>query len=247
MKRILFSIGLSVLAFTSNAQMTATEVIDNYFENIGGREAWSKLEGQKMTAEINMGMVLPIDMYIMKDGRSKISFTMQGQTMVQDAFDGETVWSTNFQSMTNEKADAEDTENRKRSIGEYPDPFLNLDKNGFSAEYIGEETVEGVECYKIKLTKKPVLADGVEVENIEFYYFDKENFVPVLSESEVHSGPAKGQIAQSVYSDYQEVDGLYFPFSITYRTKGGDGQTIELKSVELNPEVSEDLFLYTGE
>lgn len=247
MKRILFSIGLSLLAFTSNAQMTATEIIDNYFANIGGREAWSALKGHKITAEINMGMVLPIDMYMMKDGRSRISFKLQGQEMVQEAFDGESVWSTNFASMTNEKADTEESENRKRSIGEYPDPFLNVKEGGFTAEYIGEETVEGVKCYKVKLIKTPILVDGVETENSDFYYFDQENFVPIMTESVVHSGPAKGKTALSVYSDYQEVDGLYFPFSITYKTKSEEGQTIEIKSIELNPVVTDELFDFPGE
>ena len=91
------------------------------------------------------------------------------------------------------------------------------------------------------------MVDGVEVENSEFYYFDQENFVPIMTENIIHSGSAKGETALSVYSDYQEVDGLYFPFSITYKTKGGEGQTIELKTVELNPEVTDDLFDFPGE
>ena len=37
-----------------------------------------------------------------------------------------------------------------------------------------EETKEGVECYKLKMTKKTQLVDGEEIENVVYYYIDKD-------------------------------------------------------------------------
>ncbi|GAB4257661.1 MAG: hypothetical protein Kow0079_14870 [Vicingaceae bacterium] len=227
-----------------NAQ-TVDEILNNYFENTGGLEKWKALKGTKSTAKVDaQGMTIPLEIYNMSDGKSLVKFELQGKEMVQGAFDGETSWGVNFMTMKPEKSDDETTENVKRSAGDYPSPFIDYKEKGYKVELMGEETVEGVECYKIKLTKKPMLVEGQEVDNIEYYYFDKENFVPILSESEIPSGPMKGQIAQTVYSDYQEVEGLYFPFSITSKMKDGQGQTVQIESVELNPEVDESMFKF---
>jgi len=46
-------------------------------------------------------------------------------------------------------------------------------------------------------------------------------------------------------SDYQEVEGLYFPFSITEKAKGQpQGQAINIIKVELNPTLDPAAFAY---
>ncbi len=248
MRKILFAASVAFLGLTSQAQeITADEIIDSYFENTGGEELWSDLKGQKMMAEVEaQGMTIPLEIYMMADGKTVTKFEVMGMAMSQDAFDGEVAWSTNFMTMQPELADAEQSENMKRSVGEYPSPLLNYEEKGFSVELQGEEIVEGVECYKIALTKKPQLVNGEEVENVEFYYFDKESSVLIQSEQEIKSGQAAGQTAISLYSDYQEVDGLYFPFSITFKTEESEGQTIEFSEIILNPEVDETIFEFPG-
>ena len=183
-------------------------------------------------------------MYNGKDGLSFVKMTLQGNEIIQIAFDGETAWGMNMMSMLAEKKDSETTENLKRAIKEFPDPFLNYKEKGFSVELLENETIEGSECFKIKLTKMPTLVDGEEIENILYYYFDTENFVPILVETEIKSGPAKGNIAQTFFSDYQEVDGLYFSFSFTQGLKGQPGQTITIKSVEINPEIDKSSLIF---
>ncbi|MCR9174078.1 MAG: outer membrane lipoprotein-sorting protein [bacterium] len=246
MKKVLFATLLLFATGSSFAQTDTLEMIlDTYFENIGGREALSAVEGYKMTAEMDFqGMTIPIDQYTMKDGRSMTSVSVMGMDMKQDVFDGETLWGTSQMTMQPEKADAETTENKKRSIGDFPDPFLNMEENGFSAEYVGIETADGTECFKVKLTMKPQLVDGEEKDNIMYYYFDTENFVPLVAKQEVMEGPAAGQMMLTTYSDYQEVDGIYFPFSLKFSGESGEGQTLVIKEIELNPELEEGFFAF---
>jgi outer membrane lipoprotein-sorting protein len=248
MKKIFLSaaiMGASLFSFGQD--VTVDEILDNYFENTGGREAWNELEGHKMSAEVDQqGMVIPIDVYEMKDDRTITKINFQGMEIAQGAFDGDVLWSTNFMSMKAEKADAEATENMKRNLGNYPNPFLNYKDLGYSVELMGNEDVDGVDCFKIKLTMNPTLVEGEETENVQFYYFDTENFVPIRMDSEITSGQMKGQMAITELSDYQEVDGLYFPFSLTMRSEDGPGQTIEFDTIELNPEVTDDLFKFPG-
>jgi hypothetical protein len=112
-------------------------------------------------------------------------------------------------------------------------------------ELIGTETVDGTETFKIKLTKEPILVDGKEEQDIAFYYFETENFVPIVIEKEIKSGPRAGTIGQTKLSDYQEVDGLYFAFSITEGVKGQpEGQEITITDIFINPEIDDSIFAF---
>ena len=235
------------MLFTASVAVNAQSVDDilaKYFENTGGMDKWKNLTGIKMSAKVNqMGMDIPLTIYQMKDGRTATVITFQGKEMKQGVYDGTNLWSTNFMTMKAEKSDAESTENFKTTLGDFPDPFLDYKSKGYKAELIGKETVEGTECFKIKLTRKPLMVDGKQEENASFYFFDANDYVPILTETEAKSGPGKGMISQSKMSDYQEVNGLLFPFSMTMTMKGaGQSQTILTTAVELNPKVDAALF-----
>ena len=103
---------------------------------------------------------------------------------------------------------------------------LNYKEKGYAAELMGTETLEGSEVFKLKLTKKPNIVDGKEVPNVTIYYFDSENFVPIMTHQEMTQGPAKGTIMEGKMSDYQEVDGLFMPFSMSQGIKDQPGQAV---------------------
>ena len=232
---------VSILTISLNAQ-SVDEIVGNYLENTGGAENWENVKGVRMNASINqMGMEIPIEMVQLKD-KMYTKISIQGQEIKQAVFDGETLWSTNFMSMKAEKSDQEDVDNVKNELAEFPDPFLNYKDKGFTVELMGTETVEGSDVFKIKLTKKPMVVDGEEVPNVSIYYFDSENFVPIMVHEEVMSGPGKGMIMESKMSDYQEVEGLYFPFSMTQGVKDQPGQPITIESIELNPSIDDSEF-----
>jgi hypothetical protein len=238
---VLFSaVPMTAQSETSSSSFTADQIIDNYFENTGGMEAWGNLKGMVMIGSANaQGMEIPVEMYQMKNGEQLLKINIQGQDMTQMAFDGNVMWTTNFQTMSPEKSDAESTENMKKQSKDFPSPFFNYKEKGFTVELIGNETKEGTETFKIKLTQKPVMANGIEVPNVSFYYFDADNFVPIVVETEMREGPMKGQMGVSTFSDYQEVEGLYFPFAISM---GGQGITI--KEILVNPEVDMAMFAF---
>ena len=206
---------LDILLTVGIKAQTVDEIVDTYFENTGGKENWENLKTLKFTGNLDFGsMQLPVTMIQTKEGFIMMSADVQGQQFYQTVYDGETLWSTNQQTFEAEKMDSEATANYKLSIQDFPDPFLNYKSKGYTAELIGTETVEGTETFKIKLEKKPKLVNGVETPNVEYYYFEKENMVPILVEKQVVIVPNGTILGQSKLSDYQEVDGLFFPLSI---------------------------------
>jgi hypothetical protein len=244
--KLVLSLIALTFAFAIKAQ-TVDEIITKYFENTGGLDKWKAVQGIKLTMTGKMqAMEIPMEMIRLKDGKSYTHMSFQGMMFKQNVFDGTTLWGTNQQTMKAEKSDSESTQNYKVNDAlDFPDPFLDYKKKGYKIDLIGKETVEGTETFKVKLTKKPTKVDGKEVENVEFYYFDTENYVPLLMESEVKSGPAKGMVMQVKTSDYQEVNGLLFPFSMTQGAKGQPGGfSMNISKVELNPKTDPALFAF---
>ncbi|MEL7193080.1 MAG: outer membrane lipoprotein-sorting protein [Bacteroidota bacterium] len=235
-----------LVPFTTKAQdVTVDEILEGYFENTGGKEAWMELEGVKTIAKVNQGGVeIPLEIVRLKDGRQYTKFSFQGTDFYQGVYDGQTLWSINFQSMQAEKSDQETTDNFKLESNDFPDPFLNYAEKGYTVELVGTETFDGAETYKVKLTKEPQTIDGKEVEDVSYYYFDAESFVPLAQEVTINQGPQAGQIALVKMSDYDEVDGLYFPFSMSRGVKDGPSQPIIIESIELNPEIEEGVFAF---
>lgn len=244
-------LAMVVLFIASNASaqdITVDEIINNYIENTGGLENWKALKGIKMTAKLNQGgMEIPLEIVQTADGRTYTKFSLQGTEIYQGVFDGETLWSINFQSMKAEKSDAETTENFKLNLNDFPDPFIDYKAKGYTAELLGTETIDGAETYKVKLVKEPIMVNGEEKEDISYFYFDKEAFIPIAQDSEVKQGPQAGVIQRITQSDFDEVEGLYFPFSMTQGVKDGPSQPISIDKIEVNPEVDDSVFKYPGE
>jgi outer membrane lipoprotein-sorting protein len=249
MKLKSLALAVALLCSFASYSQTADEILAKYFQNTGGIDKWKSLQGLKMSAKVNQGgMEIPIEIVQLKDGRQMTVITFQGKEIKQGVYDGTTLWAHNFMTMKAEKNDAEATENFKKDIGDFPDPFLNYKARGFKVELLGKETVDGSETFKIKLTKAPVKVDGKDVENVVFYYFDVENFVPVMMESEIKTGQGKGTISQSKMSDYQEVSGMLMPFSMSQGAKGGQSTPVTLSAIEVNPKVDAAAFTFpTGQ
>ncbi len=234
---------LSILTFTSAQAITVEEIVDGYIENTGGKEAWGKISGMKMSGEMNQGgMKFPMEIVSLKDGRQYMKFSFQGKELKQGVYDGNVMWNTNFMSMKAEKADAEATANQKLESNDFPSPFFNYKGKGYTAELLGTEEKDGAETYKVKLTKEPKTVDGNKVDDVSFFYFDVDAMVPLVTETEIKEGPMKGKIAESKLSDYQEVEGLYFPFSLTQGVKDGPGVTMIMTAIDLNPTISDSEF-----
>lgn len=239
---------VAFISMLSVKAQTVDEIVNTYFENIGGKENFAKLNGVKFSAKMNQqGMEIPVESYQLKGGKTMTVISFQGKEIKQGVYDGETLWSHNFMTMKAEKATQEATDNKKLEDGDFPDPFLNYKDKGYKIELVGKEEIDGAETFKLKLTKKPITIEGKKVDNISYYYFDTDNYVPILVEKEITSGPMKGKIYQIKMSDYQETEGLYFPFSTSMGLKGGASQALNVTKVELNPQVKEADFKFPTE
>lgn len=246
MKSIVLCFAFLYFAVPIHAQ-SVDEIINNYYSAIGGSN-WDKVNSITMKANVEQGgMKIPVEVVSMRDGRTYTQITVMGNTMTMQAFDGNTSWTTNFMSMEAEKSTSDDSENARRAKNEFPNAVLNYKNLGYTPSLLGTETIDGTACFKIKLEKKTMLVEGKESPNVEFIYIDKENNVPIMVEAEIQTGEMKGKIGQTKFSDYQEVNGVFIPFSTASGIKDGESQVIQFESITINDKVDESKFAFPKE
>lgn len=235
MKKVLTLVFSIALLGTIQAQ-TVDEILDKYFETIGGREAWTDLKTMKSDASMSMqGMSFDGTIYAKFPNKQRVNVNVNGMELIQ-AYDGETAWWINpFMGGTEaQEMPAEMAESMTKQ--EFESPFLNYQEKGHTIELLGEKEVEGAMTYELRMTKK----NG----DVEVHYFDQQDFIPIKMATTVTSGQAKGQTVETFFSNYDEVNGLIMPFSLEVKMGGQTVQKITLKDVSLNEELGDDYFAY---
>ncbi|GJM33581.1 MAG: hypothetical protein DHS20C18_25820 [Saprospiraceae bacterium] len=224
---------------------SAEAILQQYTETTGGQAQWDQVVSMKVTGIAKLlgqgGMELPYTRIMQKDGKQFTALKVNGMNYVDTGFDGNIVWGTNTQMQLAEK-DQDALENAKLAVYDFPYPGHNWQQNGYQAKYLGEVMVGDFKTHKIELTKRPQWVNGEEMENIVFLYIDVEKNVPILRESEVLSGPNKGEIMKSYLSDYRNVAGYWYPFVVTMKYGDQTFQILETETVEWNAEIDASVF-----
>ena len=243
MKKITL-LALALITVIQGFSQTAEEIIAGYVKAIGGEEAIRKNTTWKMTAKVDVGgMELPV-VFLKAPNKMKVYFTIQGMTFVQQAYDGTTAWKTNQMTMQAEKSTSDETANMALDLVEEPDVMITYKPLGYTVEKVADETVDGTNCYAIKMTKKPKLSEGKPVDNIVTYFIDKSTNALVMARTVSQEAAAKGAVIETLFSDYQEAGGIFVPFSMTIRMAGGPGQTIKFEKAEANVPIDDKEFAY---
>jgi hypothetical protein len=102
------------------------------------------------------------------------------------------------------------------------------------ADLIGHESVEGTDCYKIKLT--------LNNSDVRYYYIDADSYLELKVETE-RKIRGTVQYNETLYGDYEKVNGIYFPFAFESGEKGNpDRVKFTVDKVELNVPLSGSRF-----
>ncbi len=227
---------------SSSISQTAEEIVANYLETVGGEEAISNIKTMTLVANSKFqGMEIPIKMYQKAPNMQRMDMIFQGKEITQMCYNGEVGWSTNFMTQEAELWETEDSENMKHQM-DFPESFLNYTDKGYTISLDGEKNVDGTDCFKVKLTKKPIKVNGEEVENFSYYYFDKETFVPIMQEEFMHKGPMAGTSTEMYFSDYQEVAGVYQPHSMSQKVNGESMFDMVITEIMINEDIEDSLF-----
>lgn len=239
MKKLLSLLLVSGLAMATMQAQSLDEVLQNYYTNIGGLDNWKALRSTKTIGRASqMGMEFPFTMVMTRPNKQKLVVDIQGSQFVE-AFDGQTAWTINpFMGGTEpqKKSTEESTEAGKQM---FEDDLMDFARKGHKASLEGTEEVEGVKALVIKLTTK----DGDD----RFYYFDPESYVPIMIKTFAAAGQMKGMPVEQYLSDYDEVDGMMMPHSMTTKVNGQVVAQLTFDKIETNVEVDDSQFAFPGD
>ena len=211
------------------ADLTAEKVIANYLQAIGGVDNLQKVKDYTHVRSASMqGMSLEITSIKKAPNKSleKVSAgAMEFQKVVFDGTQGIEVVQGQTTPMDEQKLSEALVES---SIF----PEMDYQKLGAKLTLNGLEKVDNQDSYVVEVE----LPTGKK----SFMYFSKDSGLK-LKESAIVETP-QGTISQSVlYSDYQEVEGVKYPYKASI-SLGPQILEAETTSLQVNSGVSDDLF-----
>ncbi len=231
---------LALLALPTVAQeateLTLDQVLAKHYEAIGGLDNWKNVNTMKFDATMTMGpgVEAPATMTLKRPNKIRMEFTFQGMSGIQ-AFDGTNAWMVMpFMGKTDPEAMTDEQSKNIKEQADLDGPLVDWEADGNKVALVGKEDVEGTETYKLEVTLK----NG----DIRYHFLDSEVFLPIKQSGKTEIQGQEVEIETTV-GDYKEVEGLVIPHSFTTSAKGQQGsQVITVTAVELNPEVSDDIF-----
>ena len=226
----------TVLLLPAGAQaQTVDEVIAKNVQARGGLEKLKSVRTTRMTAKISRGSFRA--QYVQdnkRDDKVREETILQGLAEVR-AYDGKTAWKVNpFRGRKDPELISQDDAKDLIVDADIEGPLVDYKTKGHKAELIGHDSVQGTDCYKIKLTLK----NG----DVRYYFLDADSFLEIKIESQSNVRGAL-QYMDTLLGDYDQVEGIYFPFAIEVGETGGEDRTkFTVDKIELNLPLDDAMF-----
>jgi hypothetical protein len=231
--RSLFFFIMFFFSYTIFSQ-TADEIIEKHIAAHGGAEKWDRVDALKITGKFTaFSLENDYTCYKTRSGYYYADLYL-GEVNVIEAFNGKTGWTIDpWQEIDYARKVNSSEENVFLQKAEFFTPFYNYKEKGHSVEYEGRETMDGFEVFVLKLTR----ANG----HVETWYLNAETYLEYLCKSDWvdFAYPAPSEV---FFDDFREVDGLILPF-FTDRTFWQRSRILEIKNVEINPEIDKEIFV----
>jgi outer membrane lipoprotein-sorting protein len=232
-------LGCAALLAPAAHGQTVDDIIARNVKARGGLEKIRSVETQRMTGKALFGSIRATVVQINKRAdKVREEVSLQGFTQVQ-VYDGKGAWQIDpFGGRKDPMLMSEDDSKSLVVDADIDRPLVDYKKKGHKAELLGHDPVEGTDCYKIKLTLK----NG----DIFTYYLDTDSFLELKLETKMTIRGAF-QEQETYYGDYEEVNGMYFPFAIETAQKGDPNRVkTTLEKVEINIPVDDSSFVMPG-
>jgi hypothetical protein len=207
---------------------TAEELVNKNLTAHGGMEKLKALQSLRVTGKTQQGSIsIQIGMDTMPPNLLRQTFTLMGMTGVE-AYDGTSGWRIMpFQGRKDPEMLGEDDLRALQDDADFYGHLADYKEKGNTVEYLGHDTVDGDDAYRLKVTLK----NG----DIVYYYLDPETFLEIRTETTqfIH-----GSVRESFseMGSYKLVNGIYFPFQIESGSPRNPGETskVSIEKIEAN-------------
>src|SRR5712675_3301092 len=214
---------------------TVDEVIAKNIQAHGGVEKLKSINTARTTAKFTQGSFRAEVMQENKrPGKVREEFSIQGLAQVQ-AYDGKTGWQISpFGGRKDAELMSQDDLKSLVVDADIDGPLVDYKEKGHKAELVGHDSVEGTDCYKIKLTMK----NG----DVRYYYLDADSYLELKLEIQT---TIRGALQESelYYGDYEQVNGIFYPFAVEQAQKGSASRAqLTVEKIEQNVQMEDAHF-----
>ncbi len=221
----------AVLVSLSSFSQTATQIVAKHIEAIGGKENWSKVKSLRLESSMKMqGTEIKIITTQIDKKALRLDISVMGMNGYQVVTTTEGWSFMPFQGQTKPEPMTVDDVKMSQDQLEIQSDFITYIEKEKKLEDLGTEEVDGVECFKLKLTDK----DGIETS----YFIDQSNYFLIKETSKIK---ANGQEMENVvtYNNYELTnEGILLPKNIV-SLQGA----MEITKTEVNPVIDEAIFI----
>ena len=227
-------VAIACLSFSAGAQ-TVDEVIAKNTEARGGLDKLKSVRSIRTTAKFTQG---PFRADFRQENKraNKVreEIIIQGMAQVQ-AYDGKTGWQISpFGGRKDPELLSQDDLKSLAVDADMDGPLIQYKEKGHKAELVGHDSMEGTDCFKIKLSMK----NG----DVRYYYLDSDSFLELKVEIQT---TIRGALQESelYYGDYEQVNGIYYPFTVEQAQKGSSSRAqISVEKIEQNIPLEDTIF-----
>jgi hypothetical protein len=223
------------VSFAVKAQ-TADEIVNKHIEAIGGKDKIAAMKSLRIEADMEvMGNQASSNTTIVYGKASLSEIDFGGQKIVNCITIDKGGWLINpLAGQVTAEAMPEETVNAGKSQLYPGGALLNYAAKGNKVELAGQEDVNGVKAWKLKVTTK-------EGSNI-VQFIDPTTFYIVKTVTKLNAGGQ--EIEQGVsFSDYKKTDyGFVAPYTSSIELPQGMTLNVSVKKIEINKEIDPKIF-----
>lgn len=225
-----------LLCGISLSAQTVDEVIAKNLQAQGGAAKFKAIRSLRITGSFELaGVQARFTQLFKRPMKTRLDATVQGITITQ-AYDGQNGWQIiPFTGQTTAAAMNADDLKRIQEEADFDGPLMDYKQKGNTVQLVGKEKVDGADTYHLRVTLK----SG----DVRDFYVDAGTFlVSKMTGNTVVQGAATD--LETHYSDYREVEGVKFPFSLQQEFSDAQlpSQKITFEKVELNVPVEDSVF-----
>ena len=228
-------LALGCLATPAGAQ-TADELVAKNIQAKGGLEKIKAIQTLRSRGRLDQGsFTAQVGQEQKRPDKLRSTFTIQGMTAIQ-AHDGRSGWQISpFQGRKDPELLGEDDLRDLVEDSDIDGPLVDYKQKGHMVEYLGRDTVDGDDVFRLKCTLK----NG----DILYYYLDPDSFLEIRTERQQF---IRGAVRErlSDLGSYKPVAGVMFPHSIETGPKNNPGVRVKvtIQSVEANVPIDDAVF-----
>ena len=228
-------VGVPALAPLAVRAQTVDEVIAKNIQAHGGLEKIKEMNTLRNAGKISFGAIRATVLQENKrPDKVREEVGIQGLAQVQ-AYDGKVAWQVSpFEGRKDPQLMTAEDAMSLIVDADIEGPLVDYKAKGHKAELMGHDSVEGTDCYKVKLSMK----NG----DVRYYYLDTDSFLELKLEVQ---STVRGTLQEneSYFGDYEQVDGIYFPFAIEQAQKGSSQrQKLSVDKIEINVPIDDARF-----